>query len=225
MLDGRLSLCAKFVSDGGRACDVGTDHAYLVAELLLSGKCISAIACDIADGPLLSAKMTIEKNNLSEKAEVIKSDGLDNISPDGITDVVIAGMGGELIRDIVLRADWLKNGVNIILQPMTKPEILRESLMKNGYEIAKEECASDKNHAYTVICFKYSGNIRENISLKEKWLGKISDNKNPHNIAYAKLFLSKEDKIIGGMKLSGDTKYIEEHESIAKIFDDFLKGR
>ncbi|MBR6696632.1 MAG: SAM-dependent methyltransferase, partial [Oscillospiraceae bacterium] len=94
MLDERLSLCAKFVTEGGIVCDVGTDHAYLVAHLLMSGKSVSAIACDIADGPLLSARTTIEKNNLSDKAEVIKSDGLDNISPDGITDVVIAGMGG-----------------------------------------------------------------------------------------------------------------------------------
>lgn len=225
MLDERLSLCAEFVTQGGRVCDVGTDHAYLVAHLLISGKSASAIACDIADGPLLSAKMTIEKNNLCDRAEVIKSDGLDSISPDGITDVVIAGMGGELITDIVLRTEWLKNNVNLVLQPMTKPEILRESLMKNGYEIIKEECASDKNHAYTVICFKYTGNSKENVSLKEKWLGKISDNKNPHNIAYAELFLSKENKIINGMKLSEDTKYIEEHEKTAKIFEDFLKGR
>ncbi len=224
MLDGRLSLCAEFVTQGGKVCDVGTDHAYLVAELLKSGKCEFAIACDIADGPLDSARITIEKNGLSDKAEVIKSDGLNSISPDGITDVVIAGMGGELIRDIVLRAKWLENNVNLVLQPMTKPEILRESLMKNGYEIIKEECASDKNHAYTVICLKYSGNKRESVSLKEKWLGKICDNKNPHNRAYAELFLSKENKIINGMKLSGDTKYIEEHEQIAKIFDDFLKG-
>lgn len=225
MLDERLSLCAKFVTEGGRVCDVGTDHAYLVAHLLISGKSNSAIACDIADGPLLSARTTIEKNNLSDKAEVIKSDGLDNISPDGITDVVIAGMGGELITDIVLRTQWLKNNVNLVLQPMTKPEILRESLIKNGYEIVKEECASDKNHAYTVICFKYIGITKENVSLKEKWLGKICDNKNIHNRAYAELFFSKENKIINGMKQSGDTKYIEEHENIAKIFDDFLKGR
>lgn len=225
MLDKRLSVCAGFVTYGGKVCDVGTDHAYLVAELLKSGKCKSAIACDIADGPLLSARMTIEKNGLSDKAEIIKSDGLDNISPDGITDVVIAGMGGELITDIVLRTDWLKNNVNLVLQPMTKPEILRESLIKNGYEIVKEECASDKNHSYTIICFKYTGNFKENVSLKEKWLGRISDNKNSHNIAYAELFLSKENRIIDGMIVSGDTKYIEEHKNIAKVFDDFLKGR
>ena len=44
MLDERLSLCARFVTDGGRVCDVGTDHPYLVAHLLASGKSVSAIS-------------------------------------------------------------------------------------------------------------------------------------------------------------------------------------
>ncbi|MGN0689063.1 MAG: class I SAM-dependent methyltransferase [Oscillospiraceae bacterium] len=225
MLDERLSLCAEFVSGVGTVCDVGTDHAYLVAELIKSGKCSSAIACDIADGPLDFAKQTVEKNAIEDKVKIIKSDGLDNILPDGITDVVIAGMGGELIRDIILRTEWLKNNVNLVLQPMTKPEVLREALYKNGYFIKEEKCAVDKTHAYSVMSVSFCGEYKEKITLKEKWLGKISDSKLPQNRAYAELFIRKEKKIIDGMKKSEEKGLLKEHEEIAKLFDDFLKGR
>lgn len=225
MLDERLSLCAEFVSGIGTVCDVGTDHAYLVAELIKSGKCSSAIACDIADGPLNFAKQTVKKNAIEDKVKIVRSDGLDNISPDGITDVVIAGMGGELIRDIVVRTEWLKNNVNLILQPMTKPEVLRETLYQNGYFIKEEKCAVDKTHAYSVMKVLFCGEYKENITLREKCLGKISDSKLPQNRAYAELFLRKERKIIDGMKKSEETRLLKEHEETAKLFDDFLKGR
>ncbi len=225
MLDERLSLCAELVSGVGTVCDVGTDHAYLVAELIKGGKCSSAIACDIADGPLNFAKQTVENYALEDKVKIIKSDGLDNISPDGITDVVIAGMGGELIRDIVLRTEWLKNNVNLVLQPMTKPEVLREALYKNGYYIKEEKCAVDKNHAYSVMCVSFCGENRQNISLEEKWLGKISDCNIPQNRAYAELFLRKEKKIIDGMKKSEAGVFLNEHKEIEAVFENFLKGR
>ena len=56
MLGNRLRACAEYVV-GGKACDVGTDHGYLAAELLLSGKCSFAIAADINEKPLDSAQI------------------------------------------------------------------------------------------------------------------------------------------------------------------------
>ena len=93
MLDKRLKLCADMVS-GDRVCDVGTDHAYLAAELLKSGKCSSAIAADINENPLKAARATLEKAGVADRAEIIRSDGLKDIPGSGITDIVIAGMGG-----------------------------------------------------------------------------------------------------------------------------------
>ncbi|MDE6763031.1 MAG: class I SAM-dependent methyltransferase, partial [Oscillospiraceae bacterium] len=149
MLDKRLTLCAEFVR-GKRVCDVGTDHAYLVAELLSEGKCDSAVAADINEKPLASARITLEKAGVLDMAELIRSDGLKNIPESGITDIVIAGMGGELIFKILSECEWLK-GKNLILQPMSRSEFLIKKLCENGFEILIRRTVTDGKFCYTVI--------------------------------------------------------------------------
>ena len=102
-LSKRLMLCAGLVAGGKTVCDFGTDHALLPVYLVENGVCERAHACDIADGPLKSAQKSVEASPCADRIRIIKSDGLDNVSPEGISDVVIAGMGGELIIDIVAR--------------------------------------------------------------------------------------------------------------------------
>ena len=101
MLDNRLTACAELVGGEGIVCDVGTDHAYLAAELINSGKCSKVIASDINEGPLDSARKTVEKYGITDKVELVLSDGLKNVSLDGVSDIVIAGMGGETIAAII----------------------------------------------------------------------------------------------------------------------------
>ena len=100
-LNNRLSLCAKFVTDNGVAADVGTDHAYLASYLVLKGISQKVYACDINEKPLKLAKQTVEKYNVSEKVEIVLSNGLDKVPSEGITDLIFAGMGGELISQII----------------------------------------------------------------------------------------------------------------------------
>lgn len=97
MLDKRLKLCADMVSGEGIVCDVGTDHAYLPVELILSGKCEKVIASDINEHPLDAAARTIKKYGVSDKISLVLSDGLENVPLDGVSDIIIAGMGGETI--------------------------------------------------------------------------------------------------------------------------------
>ncbi|MBD5146684.1 MAG: Nif3-like dinuclear metal center hexameric protein [Ruminococcus sp.] len=149
MLDKRLRLCADMVR-GKRVCDVGTDHAYLAAELLSEGRCDTAVAADINEKPLAAARLTLEKAGVLDRAELILSDGLENIPESGITDIVIAGMGGELIADILSRCDWL-DGKNLILQPMSRADFLIRRLCENGFEILKQCAAVDGKFRYTVI--------------------------------------------------------------------------
>lgn len=149
MLDRRLTLCAEFVR-GNRVCDIGTDHAYLVAELLVAGKCDTAVAADVNEKPLASAKITLEKAGVLDRAELILADGLKNIPDSGITDIVIAGMGGELIYKILSECEWLK-GKNLILQPMSRSEFLIKKLCENGFEILNRRAVTDGKFCYTVI--------------------------------------------------------------------------
>ena len=156
-LDCRLKACADFVSGGTKAVDVGTDHAYLAAYLILNNICPSVIACDINDGPLKSALQTVIKYNININVDIVKSDGLKNISSQGVTDVIIAGMGGELISQIIAESGWNFKDINLILQPMTKIHYLRKWLYKNGFEITDETITRDDKFMYTIMKIKYTG--------------------------------------------------------------------
>ena len=118
MIDNRLLTCAKLVC-GKKAVDVGTDHGYLSVYLVQEKICDEVIACDINVKPLEAAKKSIALAGVASKVKTILSDGLDNISCDGVTDVIIAGMGGELIAKIIEKCQWLfekdKKGFMIII--------------------------------------------------------------------------------------------------------------
>lgn len=151
MLDNRLKMCADMISGKGIVCDVGTDHALLAAYLITNGKCEKVIASDINEGPLESAGKTVEKYGISGKVELVLSDGLKNVNGEGVSDIVIAGMGGETIVKILSECQFDLNGIRLILQPMTKAEILRKWLTDYGYKIVSENGVSEGEKLYTVI--------------------------------------------------------------------------
>ena len=151
MLDNRLKMCADMISGKGIVCDVGTDHALLAAHLITTGKCEKVIASDINEGPLESARKTVEKYGISEKVELVLSDGLKNVNGEGVSDIVIAGMGGETIVKILDECQFDLNEIRLILQPMTKAEILRKWLADYGYKIVSENGVSEGEKLYTVI--------------------------------------------------------------------------
>lgn len=157
MINRRLLTCAELVTGTGTAVDVGTDHAYLPIYLIESGKCKSVIACDIADGPLSGAEKRVDNAGLHDKIRLIKSDGLDSVPDDGVSDVIAAGMGGELIADIIDRAAWLKRGVNLVLQPNSKAGLLHRYLYENGFKIKCEKAVRDRRFIYVVMSAEYTG--------------------------------------------------------------------
>lgn len=161
MLDRRLSCIADLVSGKGIAVDVGTDHAYLAAELINSGKCSRVIASDVREGPLESARKTVEKNHIEDKVKLILSDGLYNVPLDGVSDIVIAGMGGETIADIVEKCNWdVLDNIRWILQPMSKPEFLRKKLYEHMLHITEEYAVEDGDKLYVVMVAEYDSDYR-----------------------------------------------------------------
>lgn len=149
-MDARLLACARLCK-GDVLCDVGTDHGYLPCYMIENGLCKKAFACDVAQGPLNSAIAHIKERCLSDKITAVLSDGLDSVEKGDITDVVVAGMGGELIAQIVTRCDWLKEGINLVLQPMTKPDILRKKLYESGYSVLCESACVSGRFVYSVM--------------------------------------------------------------------------
>ena len=160
-LDKRLTAIAGLVRDGAVVCDVGTDHAYLPCYLSRLGKHRRIYACDLNEGPLEFARATIEKQKQELKSDVIllQSNGLQRVPPPEngqICDVIIAGMGGELIAEIIanMPPGFKNDDLRLILQPMTKQQDLRQALLTTGYEIILEKEVSENNRIFTIIYSK-----------------------------------------------------------------------
>ncbi len=209
-LDGRLTLCAHYVRQGSRLADVGTDHAYLPVWLALNGRIRSAVACDIRQGPLDNARANIARCGVEGIVSAVLSDGLDAISPDLAEDIVIAGMGGELIAKIIQKPQWLRDGSRrLILQPMTRAETLRLFLCENGFCIDEEKACTSGKKYYSVMLCHYDGIIRECTDLFA-YAGRLTDDTSHEAHCYlaivrnklAKKLLSYRDDMTGYEKLS-----------------------
>ena len=156
-LDPRLSAVASLVRRGSKVADVGTDHGYLPAYLVLNGVSPSAVAGDVRIGPLENARKTVAELGLSDKIETVLSDGLKSFKVNCADDIIIAGMGGILIGEILSACHWVKNeNIKIIVQPMTHPENTLEFFIKNSFEICEELAVSDGKHCYCVISARFT---------------------------------------------------------------------
>ena len=157
-LNARLLCAAELTRQDATFADIGTDHAYLPLFLLESGKIKFAYCCDINEGPLASARKNAEERLRLSETEFILTDGATVLAGKGITDYAIAGMGGELIADIIDSAPQLRSEkVNLALQPMTKPEILRAYLYDNGFDIINEKYVADEGKKYVCMRACYVG--------------------------------------------------------------------
>lgn len=150
-LQPRLRAIADLVPDGARLVDVGTDHGFIPVDLLLSERIGFAIASDIGAAPLDHARRTAEQYDVTEGIEFRLCDGLRDIEPDEVDCVVIAGMGGDNIASILENAQWTKENTSLILQPMSKAEVLRRWLPSNGYQVIAERLVADKGVIYPIL--------------------------------------------------------------------------
>lgn len=156
-LDARLSAVAEQVRSGVTLYDVGTDHAYLPVFLMQQGRISRAIASDVAEGPLASAKETVREAGLADRIETVLSDGLRSVTLLPPCDVTIAGMGGDLIARILSDQPAVRQeDVRLILQPMTKQEHLRRYLLGNGFLI-DAELTAEEGRLYEILVCRYTG--------------------------------------------------------------------
>ena len=156
----RLELIYSMISDGRGLIDVGTDHGYLPAALAVNGYSGRLFASDINAMPLEKARETARKCAMEDRITFLLSDGLDACAPDEIDTIVMAGMGGELICTILDRAEWcLDEQYTLILQPMTKAEVLRYWLVNNGFGLVEERLVQDGSFLYQVIKARFLGNM------------------------------------------------------------------
>lgn len=152
-LSARLACVASLVPAGARVADIGSDHAYLPAALVLDGKINFAIAGEVVKGPYENAVHEIKDHQLEGKVIPRLADGLAAIEPaDKVDTITIAGMGGSLIASILEKDKNKLTGIKrLVLQPNVGESQLREWLMNNHYQIMTEKIIEEDNHIYEII--------------------------------------------------------------------------
>ena len=226
-LDNRLSTVAKYVTKGGVAADIGTDHAFLPCYLIQCGQIRRALACDIRQGPLDKAGQTVDEYGLSNKVRLVLCDGLcviDEPDKSEITDIIIAGMGGEMIEKILTDSPWVQNErYNLIFQPMTKAHMLRKFLCENGYEIADETACVAANKHYTVINARFCGKAIK-YDLPYLYAGALLEKDDDDSLEYKRMIANKLLQAAKGMQSVGkESSKSEQYIQCADIL--LLEGK
>lgn len=152
-LSQRLQAVASFVKPGSRIADIGADHAYLAAALILEKRALFAIAGEVAKGPFENAVEEVKGQGLEKKIELRLADGLAAIHDDDHIDtVIIAGMGGALIRRILDEGQAKLGAVKrLILQPNVGAPNLRRWLAAHCFQINHEQMVEEDGHIYEII--------------------------------------------------------------------------
>ncbi|MBQ3463032.1 MAG: SAM-dependent methyltransferase [Clostridia bacterium] len=150
MITPRLEMIIKHVR-GKKIADIGTDHAYIPIYLIENSLAGYVIASDINKGPLLIAGDNIKNHNLTEKIETRLGGGLSVLKENEADTIIIAGMGGILISEIIDADIEIAKKSNLILQPMNAQYELRKYLLSNGFKNTNEDIAVEGFKVYNLI--------------------------------------------------------------------------
>ena len=158
-LSKRLNWIINVMDKADVIMDVGTDHGYISIELIKRNIANKVIASDINKDPLNKAKLNVSLEGLSSKIDLRLGGGLAPVKNNEVQGVLIAGMGGNLIRDILEKdIDKVKNMNYLVLQPAQNPEVLREYLYTGNYEVIDEDVCDDEGKYYELFKVRYKEN-------------------------------------------------------------------
>ena len=151
-LSKRLNVIAGMVTDGHRLADVGCDHAWLPAFLVSQGRIPSALAMDVAEGPLERAAQHIREYHLQDRIQTRLSDGLEELNAQEADTLVISGMGGNLIlRILSAKPELIRQMPELILSPQSEVERVRRWLFRQGFVFLDEELVCEDEKWYFIM--------------------------------------------------------------------------
>lgn len=216
----RLDLCGQLVRGGRPLCDVGTDHAYLPIWLIKKGIVNSALATDINEGPLRTAALNAARYGVQDRLSLRRSDGLRKVLPEEADDVVIAGMGGELILRIIEETPWLRQREKLlVLQPMSDAEKLRAGLLKLGFPILEEHAVEEGGRPYTAFSAQYDGALTET-GLLYPYIGRLSPGTEAAKHYVEKLLRDLSGRLEGARRGRGE----DDPETLQKVMEELRKA-
>lgn len=221
-LSQRMLMAARMVRKGNTVADIGTDHAYLPAYLVLNGISPKALACDVRKGPLDNARKTVEHYGIEDKITLRLSDGFDEIEPFEAQDFIMCGMGGTLMEELVSRAYWLKDPAKrIIVQPQSHAEDIRRFFVKNGFEILFEDACTDGGKLYCAMAAEYTGN-EINVPVSYIYTGRLPECKKTEARLYLENIHARLIKKLEAEKLHGSAENAEYLEKVTLEMEEII---
>lgn len=228
-LSKRLNWILEKVDKCETIIDVGTDHGYIPIKLIKDNIASRVIASDINKEPLEKARINASLDGVIEKVDLRLGGGLKTLKSKEVKGIIIAGMGGNLIRDILeADLDKVKDVDYLVLQPAQNPEVLREYLYTHEYEIIDEDICLDEGKYYELFKVKYKKN---NITKLEDVFYEISPVMLKKRTETLKSYI--EDKVEKNNKIlnfiNDDTEHAKErkkqlirkNEILEKFLEDF----
>lgn len=222
-LSPRLQAIADFVPQNSIVADIGTDHGYIPRYLIEENISKMVIATDVSQGSLDKTIKYINESIFDNVITARLGDGLDVIKPFEVDTVVIAGMGGLLIRDILSKNRKVTNSINnFILQPMVASKELREYLLKNGYTIVDEELVNEEDKYYEIIFAKAGKELIE----KEIYFQiskRLIDKKHPLLKELINTRIESTKNILRELSDKDTIKSRERIEELKKNLEDYME--
>lgn len=171
-LSKRMQSVADMIQPCDAVGDIGCDHAFVSIYLVEQRRAKRVIASDVRRGPIAIAKRNIEAMNLSDQIEIRMGDGLDTIVPGEVNAVVLAGMGGMLMIDILERGEEVVTRCDqLVLQPQSDIEKVRRYLAEKGYHLADEQMLIDAGKYYNLLDVR----VHEMVQKDEYDCSKLAD--------------------------------------------------
>ena len=147
-----MKAVAAMVTPGNVLADIGTDHGYVPISLVQRKKIPKAIAMDVNNGPLQRACEHISMCQLEEYIETRLSDGVKKLKVGEVDSILIAGMGGELVIRIISEGmEVCRNAKELILQPQSELEKVRQFLREKKFKIIDEDMVIEDGKYYPMM--------------------------------------------------------------------------
>lgn len=210
----RLLMIISKVKKGAVIADIGTDHAYIPIYLTLIGTCLFAFGSDVRKGPLERAQNNVNFFNVSDKIKLTLCYGIDDLVHRPANTFIIAGMGGELIRDIIKKSILLReNNPTLLLQPMSGEKELKKYLYNNGYKITDEDLCREDRRFYSMITARKGTEIH--VDDMYSYVGyHLIENKHPLLKDYTNTRINSLEKAISGMEKAA----VKDYKEIDKLY-------
>ncbi len=221
----RLKAIAHMIAPCNCMADIGTDHGYLPVWLCLEDRCKTAIAADINPSPLARAEETVRRFGMLDRISLRLGGGAEPLSPGEADTIVIAGMGGLLIGEI-LKADpeVFGQAKQILLQPMSSIPELREQLYSMGYSIQNESLVPEEEKLYHILSVEKIPEVEEFAPIDfvlGRQLCKTQPEHFPRYLAAQKERFSRK---LAGMQAgkASDTRAMEKTKEILHRIEELL---